>query len=509
MSEKISEFFGSFGPGTNRRLSIPEFRNLQRQARQLETDNENLRAQLEVREKPIYGPHSTHSWFADLVRAQHPGHGLDGDGGSGAAAERLSRHNRYQHAEDGRRLALLRAEAEYAAERALSRSPQEAALLRRWQDRGGELFEMHQDLRDLERRALNRTDGTGGYFAPPGWLVDRFVHAPRAGAPFAALWQRLPMPPGISSINLPRFKAGEESGAMTDGASVPSGGGTDSALTADLITIAAQTDISLQWLDQTPAPVDETLGADMAEDFQIQLDGQLLLGSGSSGQAQGVISGGALAAANLIWLSNTNNTASQSWANGGSGHASSGVHQFASELMSKIGTYRGLPPTHYVMNLQAWAIYSAAVDGQNRPLNAGTGERQLHNLPVVIDQNLPNTFGGASAPTIGVSNGVTSPTDGNGTWTPILCGRWEDCIFWQSEPEVRVMLEVLSGTLQARFQVYCYVAAAPNRVVWGGSNQSFSGTDQSGGVNAGAAVAYGGMSQYTTNGVLQATSLGF
>jgi len=58
--------------------------------------------------------------------------------------------------------------------------------------------------------------------------------------------------------------------------------------------------------------------------------------------------------------------------------------------------------------------------------------------------------------------------------------------------------------------VYCYVAAAPNRVVYGGSgNVSFSGTDQAGGVNVGAAVAYGATSQYQTNSVLQATSLGY
>jgi hypothetical protein len=65
---------------------------------------------------------------------------------------------------------------------------------------------------------------------------------------------------------------------------------------------------------------------------------------------------------------------------------------------------------------------------------------------VVLDQNLPNTSGGNTAPTISATNGVTAPTDGNGTWTPILCGRWEDCIYWQSEPEFRVMLEVQSGT---------------------------------------------------------------
>jgi predicted phage gp36 major capsid-like protein len=321
------------------------------------------------------------------------------------------------------------------------------------------------------------------------------------------------MPPGISSVNLPRFKTGAASNVMTDGSTVPSRDFADSLMTANLITIAAQVDVSLQWLDQLPVPVDETIGADLAEDFAIQLDGQLLLGNGSAPQAQGVISGGTLAAANLVWLSNTNNAASQAWANGGSGVAGS-VHQFTSMLYSKIARYRGLPPSAYVMNATAWAIASGAADSQNRPLDPPgmhhpAAVPMLHGLPVVIDENILDTFGGGTPPTIGLSSGVASPTDGNGTWTPILAGRWQDCIYWASEPRIRVMLETLAGNLQARFQVYTYIAAAPNRVVWGGSNQTFGGTAQAGGVNAGAAVAYGAMSQYTSNSVLQATSLGF
>jgi HK97 family phage major capsid protein len=482
-----------------------------RRAAEKRADAAGLTASLTVKyEAPIYGPGTGNSYLQDLARAKL-GAQIGDEKRSNAAADRLHRHTLAQHRENERRLRGLRADAEYATERALSQTRAEAALLHRWQAAGGRLFEKKHELAGMERRALNRTDGSGGEFAPPGYFVDLFVHAPRAGAPFAALWQRMNMPEGVSSINLPRFKAGQESGAMIDGAAVPTGGGTDSQLTANLITIAAQTDISLQWLDQTPVPVDETLGADMAEDFQMQLDGQLLLGSGSSGQAQGVISGGALAAANLIWLENTNNTSAQTWANGGGASAAiaGSVHESASMLQSKIAGYRGLSPTAYVMNPQAWAIYSASADSQTRPLNDGKGDPQLHNLPVCLDENLPSTFGGGTPPTISVSNGVTSPTAGNGTWANILCGRWQDCIYWQSEPEVRVMLQVLSGTLQARFQVYTYFAAAPNRVVWGGSNQTFSATNQGGGVNAGGAVAYAGLSQYVSNSVLQPAAAGF
>jgi hypothetical protein len=66
-----------------------------------------------------------------------------------------------------------------------------------------------------------------------------------------------------------------------------------------------------------------------------------------------------------------------------------------------------------------------------------------------------------------------------------------------------VFREVANGNLSARIRLHAYVAAIPNRFVWGGTSQSFSGTNQGGGVNAGAAVSYGALSQFQTNSVLQ------
>jgi HK97 family phage major capsid protein len=489
-------------------------RTAEKRATGLQAQNDQLRAQLHVYEPPVYGPGSNSSYFQDLARANFGSQVGRSDKEVEAARDRLHRHELARHRETERRLAGLRAEAEYSAERALSRTRAEAALLHQWQAAGGRIFEHKHELEAMagfETRALNRTDGSGGYFAPPGYLVDRFVHAPRAGAPFAALWQRLPMPPGISSVNLPRFKTGAASNVMTDGSTVPSRDFADSLMTANLITIAAQVDVSLQWLDQLPVPVDETIGADLAEDFAIQLDGQLLLGNGSAPQAQGVISGGTFSAANHIYLQNTNNAASQTWSNGGT-DINGSVQQFASMLYSKICTYRGLEPTHFVTSPAVWAIASASADGQNRPLvppGSPIGSRSIAEVPWVIDANLPNTFGGSSAPSIGLSSGVASPTDGNGTYTPIIAVRGDDLLYFQTEPKVRVMLESLAGTLQARFQVYTYIAAAPNRVVYGGTNQTFSGTSQGGGVNAGAAVAYGVLTQQVSNSILQPSTKGF
>ena len=513
-------------PGTRREISGAEFADMQAQAARLEGEVEQLHAQAERRdarsrltvdEPPVYGPASTNSWFRDMAAVHVPSAHIDRDGGRDGAERRLHAHAAYEHRQTERRLLAARARAESLTETAITSTRHEAMLYQRWLRAGGSVFEYKHELDGLERRALSRTQGDGGYFAPPGWLVDRFVHAPRAGAPFAALWTQLPMPAGVSSVNLPRLASGGGSGAMADGASVPNRDPADGTVKGNLITIAAQVDVSAQWLDQTPIPPDVSLGADLAEDFLIQLDGQLLLGQGSTPQAQGVISGGTFSAANLIWLQNTNNTAEQSWANGaGSSPGITGsMHTSAAQLRSKIRRYRGLAPTAWVVPPSVMDIISGSgADAQARPLvppaMCGPGDAPaLHWTRVIEDENIPLTFGGTSPPVIGLSDGITSPADGNGTWAPMLLGRWSDCIYWQSEPVVRVMAEVLSGTLQVRFQVYSYVAAIPNRIQWAGSNVSFSGTDQGGGVDTGAAVSYGGLTQFVSNGILQPAAAGF
>ena len=166
------------------------------------------RAELQVFEPDIYAPGSGHSWFADAARVALKEGG--GDGGVEAARRRLDAHEQYEHRRTDRRLRVL--QAERAAEAALTRTRAETSLYLRWSEAGGRLFEMVDELKDVERLSASRTLGSGGYFSPPAWLIERFVHAPRAGAPLAALMTGLPIPPGTDSINVPRFAAGASMG---------------------------------------------------------------------------------------------------------------------------------------------------------------------------------------------------------------------------------------------------------------------------------------------------------
>jgi HK97 family phage major capsid protein len=520
LSDQLDKFLHA---GRQSYLSRQQVTGMRDQARDLERRAasadaaEDRVAALTVFEPPIYGPGSTHSWYADVVRDKFGG---TGDGGQEKARDRLHRHALWQHREDERRLAMHAADAERQAERALSQSLEERLLLQRYQAAGGQLFEKKHHVRDLERRAMTRTDGQGGYLTVPGWLLERFIHAPRAGAPFAALWQRLPLPRSVSSVNLPRFVTGIGTGVQTaDIAQTATRDPTDSFLNCQVRTLAATQNVAMQWIDQTPLPPDETIGADLAEDFQMQLDAQLLMGNdGALGQLPGVIAGGTFSASSMIWLSSTTNNTGMSWANGQGatfGNAGS-LQQATAQLKRKIGYYRDLPATHFVVPESVWDIIcGSGVDGQNRPLvppgvHVPGAVPMLHDLPIVFDENIVQTFGGTTPPYLGSNSaGRVAPVDGTGTWVPILCGRWEDCIYWQSEPRIELLDEVASGSLQVQFRAYCYVAAAPARVVWGGTSQTFSQANQAGGVNANAPVSYGAVTNFFSNSILQPASAGY
>ena len=79
---------------------------------------------------------------------------------------------------------------------------------------------------------------------------------------------------------------------------------------------------------------------------------------------------------------------------------------------------------------------------------------------------------------------------------------------YESDYRLSVCRELESGNLGARILLHDYVAMIPNRFVWGGANQTFSGTNQGGGLNASAAVSYGSLTQMVSNSVLQ-SGLGF
>jgi hypothetical protein len=137
----------------------------------------------------------------------------------------------------------------------------------------------------------NRTDGQGGYFVPPVWLIDQYIKALRAGRVAADMCRQMDLPAGTDSINIPKIATATATGIQSaDGAAVTSTDFTDTVVTAPVRTIAGQQDVALQLVEQSPGTiVDQAILEDLTADYNMQVDRQVLLGTGANGQITGLL----------------------------------------------------------------------------------------------------------------------------------------------------------------------------------------------------------------------------
>jgi HK97 family phage major capsid protein len=481
-------------------------------------------------EPTVYGRGSGHSYFMDMARdTAKVGRG---DGGVDESRNRLNRH-----AAELRVIMPARAEArERQAREEFERAHTTGTPAER-RDGAQALARMDREgVSPFEKRALNRTDGTGGYLVPPVWMIDELIGFLRAGRDFANLWRNMPLPAGTDSINIPRMVVGAATGAQaTDGAPVLGRDMSDQFVQGQVKTIAGQEDVAIQLLDQSPiGNFDEMIFEDLAADYNLQLSGQCYVGSNAGGQIPGVWPAGVIANTNGIYIPNTNNTAAQTWVNGGGGTFSvvNSVFQGGGQLLSTVARTRLRPATHHVWHPWVWYYLMTQVDQQGRPLVVpgtpnGPGFNQVamddsgmvvsgpvgwyQGLPVILDPNMPVSWpasGGTNPQISSLSAGQFAPTPGSGVFTPLLLGCWNDLFLWEGELRTRALDQVLSGNLQIRFQLYNYVAAIPNRyqayadVVTGGNTVA----------KLGSSVSYATLTQYSAtpaNSVLNMTGQGF
>jgi HK97 family phage major capsid protein len=458
-------------------------------------------------EPQVYGRGSSHSYFLDEARSTL-GRG-DADGGVKAARARLERHESELRVEMPRRREARRREADRQMEDVLSGRESLGSTSRRVQRLGRHerrIYErfLAEGMRVFEsatagreQRFISRTDGQGGYFVPPLWLIDDYIPYLRAGRTFADQWRNFPLPSGTDSINIPRVTLGTATGPQPgDGAPVPGRDIQDNFVNARVMTVAGQQDAAIQLLDQSPVAFDEIIFGDLAADYNMQLSAQLMLGSGFP-QLTGLFPTGVLGTAQNTYgfVTQALGLTTAQWTGGTATTPS--FYLALAQLLSQISRNRFLPPDGALTNPMAWYALASAVDTTGRPLvvpaqqgnnfNQAAGDDDgpvaegpvghILGIPWLLDPNIPYTFGGTVAPSIGtISNGSTAAVPGSGgnpVYQPLIAARWSDLFLWEGEIHSRTLSEVLSGTLQVRFQLYAYNASMPNRYQ-NASNQAIS-----------------------------------
>lgn len=282
----------------------------------------------------------------------------------------------------------------------------------------------------------NTNPGTGGNFAPPWWLNQEFATYPRTKRVLAALIEaHFDLPGGVSSVNLPILTTGTRVAPARTGAAVIDRDITDAKGSSTVMTLAGQADTSIQDLEQSPpgAYLDWALFKDMTEDYDSQLEEQLLIGLGAA-QKQLV---GLANVATIVKITYTAATPT--------GKA---MYPNFGKAAAQIGDGRKQPPECWLMRTARYAWLMASEDSSTRPLmtpDPVIGVASILGWPVFLDDTIPTKLGAGA-----------NQDEAFGV-------RPSDLILLEGEPQTNVYKDVLSGVLGVRFQMHAPVAAITNR----------------------------------------------
>ena len=318
-----------------------------------------------------------------------------------------------------------------------------------------ERLHRHQQEVALETRDISRTDGAGGDFVPPIYLINEYAEFARAARVTADLVTNMALPAGTDSINIPQITTGTLAAFQSaDNASTTTRDMVSSTVTAPVRTISGYENVSIQLVEQSPLAggLDRLVFGDLMADYALQLNTAVVgSGDGTSGTLKGLITLG----------TDTTNGIPTTWTES-TPSATNGLISIA-KAISKVTTNRYKAAEAIVMHPSLWYWFASQVDGSSRPLVVPvTGASQAFNaagtvtnpgapaglvgtiqgVPVFIDATMPKTYGAAT------------------NQTPVLVGKFSDSYLFESGVKTRVLSDVLSSNLTVRFQVYGYAALA-------------------------------------------------
>ncbi|MYW66281.1 phage major capsid protein [Streptomyces sp. SID8379] len=320
-----------------------------------------------------------------------------------------------------------------------------AVALRADADAAGRL---HRNTREvaLETRALSTTDGSGGEFVPPLWLINEAVTLARAGRVIADQVRKLPLPPGTDTISLPRIATGTATAEQaSQNTAVQDTDATTNSVSANVATIAGKQTVSQQLLDQSPVNMDDVLLADLVADYAVKLDTFVI--SNNAANKRGILN---VSGINAITYTDATPTVGELYAKG-------------ADAIQQIHTGRFLPPDKVFMHPRRWAWFTASLDTQGRPLvvpTANMPQNVLAAMGDVVSEGFVGTFQGLPVyvdPNIPTNLGAGTNED------RIIVARTNDVLLYEGVLRAEAFRETLAGQLSVLLRVFNYAAIHAER----------------------------------------------
>ena len=291
------------------------------------------------------------------------------------------------------------------------------------------------------RAGMTTTDGAGGEFVPPLWMVNEFIDLAKAGRVVADQMNKQPLPAGTDSISLPTVTGGPSIAEhTTQNAAASETDMTTSSVSAAVTTEAGLQTVSLQLLEQSPLNVDTVVFPELAKEYAVKLDTFVL--NNNATDKKGILQ---TASINTVTYTDASPTVGD-------------IYPKLADAIQKIHTTRYDAPSRIFMHPRRYAWFRAALDSSNRPLvlpvenspqnvislaqgNAAEGlVGSLFGLPVYIDPNIPTNLGAGTNEDI------------------IVVMKADDAWLFEGTPRAEVSREAKFGNLSALFRFYNYIA---------------------------------------------------
>ncbi|MFE6482401.1 phage major capsid protein [Streptomyces sp. NPDC057757] len=301
-------------------------------------------------------------------------------------------------------------------------------------------------LKGIEARALTTTDGAGGEFVPPLWMVSEYIELARAGRVVADQVRPMALPPGTDSISLPRVASGTATAEQTtQNTNVQDTDATTNSVTANVATIAGKQVVSQQLLDQSPINMDQILLADLAADYAIKADAFVINNNATNKIGLLNVSG-----LNGVTYTDASPTVGELYPKG-------------ADAIQQIHTGRFMPADKHFMHPRRWGWMTAAVDTAGRPLvvpAANMPQNVLAAMSDVVSEGFVGTWQGLPVyvdPNIPVNLGAGTNED------RIITLRSTDVIFFEGIPQAEAFRETKAEQLSVLLRFYNYVALHASR----------------------------------------------
>jgi HK97 family phage major capsid protein len=316
-------------------------------------------------------------------------------------------------------------------------------------------IERHGNEVKVEREMTERATSTSSFagLIVPQYLVDQAALVARAGRPFANTVQKLQLPDQGTQFQIPRGTTGAATAIQaTENSSVQSTDEVWANVTVNVATIAGQQDVSRQSLERGTPGIDSLIYLDLAGAYGVNLDTQVLSGSGSSGQMLGVLNTAGINQATAFGAAATPTT----------------FYSKVAGQVNAIETTRFMAPNFIAMHPRRWNWLISQVDTAGRPLAVPNPNGPFNALAVASE---PLDTGSAQA--VGLFQGLPVVTDasiptavGTGPEDQVIVYRSNDLLLWEDGdgmPRELRFEQTLGNQLTVKLVVYGYAAFTAGR----------------------------------------------